>query len=886
MTLRTSLPTLLRIQPASEGKHAIAFHDTDSTPVTAAALPGIDVGILGAGPDSILGTDGNDTLLGEGGNDTIDGGLGHDSIDGGTENDSIVGGGGYDTLVGGAGNDTLVGGSEANDMFGGDGDDLIQGGDSSDRIQSGAGNDTMTGGDGFDSFYGNLIGDTGLDVIDGGAGNDQFVMADDTHNAINTIVTGGIGADQYRYGKWFFNDFDHKATTLAPHRITDFNLAEGDYFQTDFFSPDFDFTLAWRGQAAAAFTGTIGQSLALAGSDLNTRYAEFWTFHDTAIGRTVLYFDRNHDFTVDANDVRIEFDGVVTLGKEMFDQIGIAYVATNGADNLTFGADEDTVYGGAGNDTMRGGDEPYVVFGDLLYGEAGDDVLYGDGGMDYLHGGSGNDKLIQGAGAGFMYGGAGADTLQGGVDNEELYADYSTYARIYGTGDDVAGTVNYLFGAGGNDKLYGGVGNDILDGGTGNDTMDGGAGNDTFYVDAAGDVTQETLASGGIDLVISTASVHTLGTDVENLRLNSALASNGIGNALDNLIYAGAGNNVINGGGGSDTVSYVFATAGVTATLATVAAQATGGSGTDTLASIENLFGSNFADTLTGNVHANTLNGGAGNDTLDGGAGADKLVGGAGADTYYIDSAADLITETDATAAGGIDVVISSLASTVLGTNLENLRLTSAGAANAFGNALDNLIWAGAGDNFLNGGAGIDALSYAFAASGVTVDLASTALQATGGSGMDRLTNFENLTGSDFADTLRGNAADNKLDGGAGNDTLWGGGGFDTLTGGAGADTFLYTDTQESWYEMPDTIVGFSRFSDKIDLSLIDAYTGIAGDQAFTFIGSAAFDGNDASGQIRYANGMLYASIDADTDVELSIYVQGAPALTSNDFIL
>ncbi len=68
--------------------------------------------------------------------------------------------------------------------------------------------------------------------------------------------------------------------------------------------------------------------------------------------------------------------------------------------------------------------------------------------------------------------------------------------------------------------------------------------------------------------------------------------------------------------------------------LATTGAQATGGSGTDTLRNVEYLFGSNYNDILTGSSRADVLSGGLGNDTLDGAAGADTLNGGAGHDTY------------------------------------------------------------------------------------------------------------------------------------------------------------------------------------------------------------------------------------------------------------
>ena len=59
-------------------------------------------------------------------------------------------------------------------------------------------------------------------------------------------------------------------------------------------------------------------------------------------------------------------------------------------------------------------------------------------------------------------------------------------------------------------------------------------------------------------------------------------------------------------------------------------AQDTGGAGSDTLISIENLTGSAFDDTLTGDGDDNVLSGLAGDDTLDGGAGNDTLDGGDG----------------------------------------------------------------------------------------------------------------------------------------------------------------------------------------------------------------------------------------------------------------
>ncbi len=203
--------------------------------------------------------------------------------------------------------------------------------------------------------------------------------------------------------------------------------------------------------------------------------------------------------------------------------------------------------------------------------------------------------------------------------------------------------------------------------------------------------------------------------------------------------------------------------------------------------------GNALDNVLTGNSAVNTLTGNAGNDVLDGLAGADTMKGGIGDDTYYVDNASDVVTEL---ASEGTDTVISTLTHT-LATNVENLRLNATGAINATGNTLDNVLFAGAGSNVLNGLGGTDTASYLYAGSAVTVSLASTSAQATGGSGSDTLQNIENLTGSGFNDTLTGSAAASVLDGGAGNDALIGGAGNDTyrLGRGAGSDTVTENDT-------------------------------------------------------------------------------------------
>lgn len=213
--------------------------------------------------------------------------------------------------------------------------------------------------------------------------------------------------------------------------------------------------------------------------------------------------------------------------------------------------------------------------------------------------------------------------------------------------------------------------------------------------------------------------------------------------------------------------------------------------------------GDNLLRGLAGN---DTLNGRGGNDWLDGGAGADSMDGGGGGDVYVVDNGADLVVEADANpASGGIDLVRSSLGSYTLRANVENGRITAGGASNLNGNSSANQLWAGSGDNVINGGGGIDTLDYEFASAGVTVSLANLSAQATGGSGRDTLGSIENLRGSRFGDTLTGNGGANRL---------YGAGGSDRLAGGGGNDVFVLDSRSGS-----DTITDFTSGADRIQFA-------------------------------------------------------------------
>ncbi|MAP95764.1 MAG: hypothetical protein CMK07_12510, partial [Ponticaulis sp.] len=93
----------------------------------------------------------------------------------------------------------------------------------------------------------------------------------------------------------------------------------------------------------------------------------------------------------------------------------------------------------------------------------------------------------------------------------------------------------------------------------------------------------------------------------------------------DDRLTGGSGFDVIDGGSGTDTISYESATSSVTVDLALTTAQDTGGGGTDTLANIENIVGSDYTDTLYGTDGDNRFLSSTGSDDYYGRGGADRL---------------------------------------------------------------------------------------------------------------------------------------------------------------------------------------------------------------------------------------------------------------------
>lgn len=269
---------------------------------------------------------------------------------------------------------------------------------------------------------------------------------------------------------------------------------------------------------------------------------------------------------------------------------GLTYAA---ADNLIEG---NTI--GGGSDTLarygieeRAGNTSLNIVGENIFGATarGPIALAGQGSYaeklgtslaDTIVGSSTQDRIVGGDGDDIASGQDGNDLVDGGSGNDRLTG---------GKGDDVllgGDGVDTLNGNSGNDQLHGGEGDDNLTGEAGNDTLGGGGGNDTV--------------SGG---------------------------------SGDDTFLADAGDDIIDGGSGIDTLDFSSLNAAILVDLS--ARSAVGeNSGTDRVASIENIAGSGFADSITGDKNANTLAAGGGDDTIRGLGGSDTLTGGAGHDTF------------------------------------------------------------------------------------------------------------------------------------------------------------------------------------------------------------------------------------------------------------
>ena len=518
-----------------------------------------------------------------------------------------------------------------------------------------------------------------------------------------------------------------------------------------------------------------------------------------------------------------------------------------------------TINGTNGGDSLYGG-----AAADVINGLNGNDTLKGFGGADRLDGGNGIDTVFYGdssAGVGINL--ATGRGVGGSAQGDTLISIENVFGSNFN--DTLTGTsgANQLHGQDGNDVIKGGGGNDFLDGGNGNDilvssiwdasTLDGGAGDDTFK------------GSGASDVLI--------------------------------------------GGSGSDTAD--FSHMGfVTITLGDPIPYWAGSEDPHAqFISIENLTGAAGQDVLVGNGESNILRGLAGQDNLIGGGGADIMYGGADNDAYYVDNAGDIVWEYAGEGTGDYVIASASYALTA-GSEIEQLQVdSSVGTApiNLTGNEFNNFIFGSSGDNVINGGGGADYMSGGKGNDTYIVDNPGDSLFENGdihstpeneSEGFDTVLTSVNFNVGLYSEievlqaigtanvSLTGSLDNNRIIGNDGINVIDGSYGKDTMTGGGGGDAFLWSSIDEIglFNFDPDIITDFNTAQDVLHFTNIDANETVAGNQDFTFIGTAAFT---APGQINwFTNGtdtFIQLNTNADPTVDGIIQLNG---VQSGDAVL
>lgn len=514
-----------------------------------------------------------------------------------------------------------------------------------------------------------------------------------------------------------------------------------------------------------------------------------------------------HNYSLTLND------GNVAAGERLY--IDAQALTATYSLNFDGSAEKDgyfLIYGGAGNDTLKGG--------------SGDDILNGYGGADNLSGGRGADFLSTTGPNSSIDGGKGNDTADLDVHTSVTNLTFnmtsvSSTTTLVGDGTTVKNVENIIINAGsgndtlttgkGVDNLYGNDGGDTLTSGGGKDFLSGGTGTNTLSSDRGDDSIYSTgldTINGGSGFDVATIDRHTaVGA------LTFHLGDPGTTTTLigDGTTVKNVEKFVLTGGSGADD----FRTGGADDTL-------NGNAGNDTLA------GGAGNDTINGGADSNTLKGGHGNDYITS-AGIDTIDGGPGFDNVFLDrhtSATGLTLDMQdpsqvSTMSDGSTLIHVEQISfqggtgsdTVSGTDLnDNLRGSDGddvfsgrgGNDTLEGDGGTNTLIGGNGNDYLNssgvdtvkGGGGDDtaALDYHTAVAGLTFNMTDTSAVTTLVGDGTTVTDVErfDITGGSGNDNinLSGSHDDNTFDGGGGNDVLKGGSGSDTFQRSDGDDTF------------------------------------------------------------------------------------------------
>jgi Ca2+-binding RTX toxin-like protein len=386
--------------------------------------------------------------------------------------------------------------------------------------------------------------DNAIDVLDGGDGNDTYVIGD----ADDVILEAPDGGE---------DTVEASHTYALGENLENLTLTG----EVPLVGTGNDGANRLRGDTS--FVGFFEQTelYGLGGDDVleNGTWMDGGEGADVMIGRPG--FQATY-FVDDTADVVIEQP--VYFVDEVFTTV--TYTAPVNVENLTLiGTAAIDGYGNALTNRLTGNDAPnrledpfgsvFAAFGDRLFGMGGDDVLIAAFGDSVLDGGSGADLMRGGPGDDTYFADASGDRV------EELAGEgFDTVHATASLALDDHTEVLYLEGELAIDGS-GGAGDNVFYGNLAANRLAGGAGDDTYVVQNELDTVAE-LPGEGFDQVFTTASF-VLGANVEAVTLEGDEPfdatgndeANAIeGNDADNVLLGLGENDDIDGGAGNDTI--------------------------------------------------------------------------------------------------------------------------------------------------------------------------------------------------------------------------------------------------------------------------------------------------------------------------------------------
>jgi Ca2+-binding RTX toxin-like protein len=489
-----------------------------------------------------------------------------------------------------------------------------------------------------------------------------------------------------------------------------------------------------------------------------------------------------------------------------------------------------TLYGGAGDDTIIGGNH--------------DNVMAGGGGSNMMIGGSGRDEIRSTSITDYSDGGAGADDhWSGNFEDlgEDLSIEVDEQVRVNG----VLAAENFesivIKGGGGTNEIMvedlparsvhidGSKPSYLPDPRTESLEIDLGAVNIPLrsYLDLG----YPEAITGNVRVGDSSNSPRISFLSVESLHCTLGAADDYL-----RMLIADFDSSIdsvfIDGGAGHDRFLLSSHLAGSTFI---VGAGRPTTIGLVTLTNFESfdLRGTQSSDNFRTLAGEDQLIGSGGHDRLVAGGGADLLDGGTGDDTLF--------------GQGGADEI--------------------------YGGDGNDYISAGLGNDNIDSGEGDDQI---FAGGGDDV------VVALGGN--------DKIFGGAGNDTLNAGQGNDLVNGQAGDDVIFSSFGTDLIVGGLGTDRFVFNNFYlSSQPSLTDRIKDFSQAEgDLIDFHYFDADRTVAGNQAFTWIGSNAFSGT--AGELRAEivgnTTFVYGDTHGGGTADFVLLLTGQIGLTEGDFVL